>query len=66
MGDMGFCDLGCRFAVWPDRDGMDGAGSCRTFVALYCTLKGRAVHKNMPCRERREKADHEPSPRAGS
>jgi hypothetical protein len=55
MDGMGFCDLGCRFASWPQAEGMDGSGSCRTFVALYCALKGRPVHKNMPCRDRQER-----------
>ncbi|MDQ7830409.1 MAG: hypothetical protein RDU30_01625 [Desulfovibrionaceae bacterium] len=55
MDSIGFCDLGCRYASWPQKDGIDGSGSCRTFVALYCSLKDRPVHKNMPCRERRER-----------
>lgn len=52
---MGFCDLGCRHASRPGQEGVDGSGSCRTFVALFCSLKGRLVHKHMPCRDREER-----------
>jgi len=50
-----FCDLTCRFARFPREEGVDGANSCRTFAALYCTKKKRYVHKNLPCAERVEK-----------
>ncbi len=46
---MRFCDLNCPEAEFPREDGLDGAGSCRTFVALYCRRLGRPVHKNAPC-----------------
>jgi len=46
---MEFCSLTCRFASWPEEEGLDGSGSCRTFQALYCRKKGRVVHKNAPC-----------------
>ncbi len=44
-----FCDLTCRYAEMPKQSAIDGAGSCRTFVALYCTRKKSLVHKNIPC-----------------
>ncbi len=44
-----FCDLTCRYAEIPKQSAVDGAGSCRTFVALYCTRKKSLVHKNIPC-----------------
>jgi len=51
---VGFCDLKCRHAAWPEAEHLDGAGSCRTFQALYCRLKKRLVMKNAPCPDRRE------------
>lgn len=48
-GLSGFCDLMCAYARTPDETAVDGAGSCRTFIALYCDLKKSLVHKNMPC-----------------
>ncbi len=50
-----FCDLACAYAQMPKDSGVDGAGSCRTFVALYCTLKKSLVHKNAPCRKKMAK-----------
>ncbi|HEX2966478.1 MAG TPA: hypothetical protein VHO84_11875 [Syntrophorhabdaceae bacterium] len=44
-----FCDLMCAYATIPGQNAVDGAGSCRTFVALYCSRKKSLVHKNMPC-----------------
>jgi len=49
---MQFCDFNCRFAVWPEKDGMDGSGSCMTFQAVYCKKKNRVVHKNRVCPEK--------------
>lgn len=46
---LNFCDLMCKYAEHPKETAVDGAGSCRTFVALYCNLKKSLVHKNMPC-----------------
>lgn len=46
---MQFCDLSCKYASFPKSDAVDGAGSCRTFVALHCSLKNLLVHKNLPC-----------------
>ncbi len=50
---MEFCDLECKYAKFPDAESVDGSGSCRTFVALYCKLKKRLVHKNQPCRDKK-------------
>jgi hypothetical protein len=47
-----FCDLMCAYAKTPTETAIDGAGSCRTFVALYCDLKKSLVHKNMPCKKK--------------
>jgi len=47
-----FCDLGCRHASWPQDQALDGAGSCRTFQAVFCEKKERAVYKNAPCLEK--------------
>lgn len=44
-----FCDLLCTYATTPAETALDGAGSCRTFTAIYCSLKKSLVHKNMPC-----------------
>ena len=46
---MRFCDLTCPHADFPKEEALDGAGSCRTFSALYCSKLGRMVHKNAPC-----------------
>ncbi|KKM61674.1 hypothetical protein LCGC14_1529340 [marine sediment metagenome] len=46
---MDFCDLECKYANFPKEDAVDGSGSCRTFVALYCKKKKSYVHKNLPC-----------------
>lgn len=46
---LNFCDLMCEYAEHPKETAVDGAGSCRTFVAIYCNLKKSLVHKNMPC-----------------
>ncbi len=36
----------------PNETGVDGSGSCRTFVAIRCALKKTLVHKNMPCKDK--------------
>lgn len=46
---MRFCDLNCPDASFPKDEAVDGAGSCRTFVALHCARLGRLVAKNAPC-----------------
>lgn len=49
---MNFCDMMCVYAQMPKDTAVDGAGSCRTFVALYCDIKKSLVHKNMPCMQK--------------
>jgi hypothetical protein len=49
MQEMDFCDLRCQYAEFPKTDAIDGSGSCRTFVGLYCTLKKTLVMKNKIC-----------------
>jgi hypothetical protein len=46
---MRFCDLKCPHARFPEESAVDGAGSCRTFAALYCAKLKRLVYKNAPC-----------------
>ncbi|MBI4797624.1 MAG: hypothetical protein HY794_02575 [Desulfarculus sp.] len=46
---MRWCDLTCPQASFPQEEGVDGAGSCRTFAALYCAKLRRLVAKNAPC-----------------
>jgi hypothetical protein len=44
-----FCDFRCPQAEFPKDGGVDGAGSCRTFAAVWCReLRGYAT-KNAPC-----------------
>lgn len=49
---MEFCDLDCKYAQFPKSDAVDGSRSCRTFIALKCSLKRKLVHKNLPCAEK--------------
>ncbi|MCX5811923.1 MAG: hypothetical protein NT178_05180 [Proteobacteria bacterium] len=49
---LNFCDIMCVYAQMPRDTAVDGAGSCRTFVALYCDIKKSLVHKNMPCMQK--------------
>jgi hypothetical protein len=44
-----FCDFRCPQADFPKEDGLDGAGSCRTFAAVWCRELGEYVTKNAPC-----------------
>ena len=46
---MRWCDLSCPQAGFPKDEAVDGAGSCRTFAALYCAKLDRLVAKNAPC-----------------
>lgn len=46
---MRWCDLSCPDASFPRDEAVDGAGSCRTFAALYCARLKRLVAKNAPC-----------------
>lgn len=48
-----FCDLMCIYASMPKETAIDGAGSCRTFAALYCKKRKSLVHKNMHCKEKK-------------
>ncbi|HNT68811.1 MAG TPA: hypothetical protein PKK79_06605 [Syntrophorhabdaceae bacterium] len=48
-----FCDLMCTYASMPKETAVDGAGSCRTFAALYCKKRKSLVHKNMPCKDKK-------------
>jgi hypothetical protein len=50
-----FCDLACAYAEMPKETDIDGGGSCRTFVALYCRQKKTLVHKNRPCSKKTPK-----------
>jgi hypothetical protein len=36
---LNFCDLMCKYAKAPKETAVDGAGSCRIFVALYYSRK---------------------------
>ncbi len=54
---MEFCDMQCKYAAWPKDDSVDGAGSCRTFQALYCNKKEQLVYKNHPCPEKVQRKD---------
>jgi hypothetical protein len=44
-----FCDLRCPHASFPKEGSVDGSGSCRTFLALYCNQLQEYVAKNAPC-----------------
>jgi hypothetical protein len=54
---MGFCDLDCKYASFPDSSAVDGSRSCRTFIALYCKRRKGLVHKNLPCGEKDMKGE---------
>lgn len=41
----------CKYAKQSDVN-MDGAGSCRTFAALFCEKKNRTVFKNALCTDK--------------
>jgi hypothetical protein len=62
---MPFCDLQCRHARWPEAEGLDGSGSCRTFLALFCEKRRRLVHKNAPCADKEPFPEESPAPRKG-
>jgi hypothetical protein len=44
-----FCDLRCESASFPEETALDGSGSCRTFIALWCNQLQKYVTKNSPC-----------------
>ncbi len=59
---MRWCDLSCPEASFPQDDAVDGAGSCRTFAALYCARLERLVAKNAPCAaEKGAQGDNKPA-----
>jgi hypothetical protein len=46
--DIKFCTIACEYAEWP-RDNVDGAKSCRTFSAIWCTALNQHTTRNAPC-----------------
>jgi hypothetical protein len=44
-----FCDLRCPSARFPMDKDIDGSGTCRTFLALWCAELEKYVVKNAPC-----------------
>jgi hypothetical protein len=50
--DLNFCDLMCKYAKMPKKTAVDGAGSCKTFIAVFCARKKSLIHKNMPCKQK--------------
>ena len=44
-----FCDMRCEDAEFPKEEAIDGSGSCRTFMALWCKQLKKYVTKNAPC-----------------
>jgi hypothetical protein len=57
-----WCDLACEHASFPRDEAVDGAGSCRTFAALYCARLNKLVHKHGPCQA--DEAPDSPEDRA--
>jgi len=47
-----FCDFMCRYAEVPKEGALDGSGSCRTFIAVYCNRKKTFVPKNIACSQK--------------
>lgn len=50
-----FCDLMCVHAEMPTHTALDGSGSCRTFIAIYCKKRKGLVAKNIPCADKKFK-----------
>ncbi|HVN22415.1 MAG TPA: hypothetical protein VMT71_00485 [Syntrophorhabdales bacterium] len=48
----GFCDLMCKYAELPKDGALDGSGSCRTFIAVYCNRRKTFVPKNLACSQK--------------
>ena len=44
-----WCDMECPDAAFPDEPGLDGSGSCRTFLAVYCQKHKSLNMKNSLC-----------------
>jgi len=57
IGQVNFCDLMCAHARLPSETALDGSGSCRTFIALYCNLRRSIVPKNMPCSRKKVRSE---------
>jgi hypothetical protein len=55
-----FCDFDCPDADFPKDTDVDGAGSCRTFAAVWCRKLGEYTTKNAPCAAERRKAQVPP------
>lgn len=55
-----WCDMLCPDARWPEDEALDGAGSCRTFIAVYCEKYKRLNKKNAPCIDLTEAASPKP------
>ena len=49
-----FCDWHCIYARFPKETALDGAGSCRTFQAVWCQFYKRLVPKNIKCKKKEE------------
>jgi len=47
-----FCDMRCEYAEFPKEKAIDGSGTCRTFMALWCKELKKYVTKNAPCEVR--------------
>jgi len=60
MKEIDFCDLRCQYAEFPKTDAIDGSGSCRTFVGLFCGLKKSLVMKNKICDSKVYRQDNTP------
>ena len=45
-----FRDMRCEHAEFPKEDSIDGSGTCRTFMAIYCNYLKKYVIKNAPLR----------------
>ncbi len=44
-----FCDLRCEHADFAKEEALDGSGTCRTFMAIWCNDLHKHVAKNAPC-----------------
>ncbi len=53
-----WCDMECSEADWPQDEALDGSGSCRTFLAVYCHKYDRINTKNGPCLDLTLGEDH--------
>ena len=48
---MDYCDLDCKFASFPKSEAIDGSGSCRTFIALYCSKRKSQSTRTFPVKK---------------